>query len=412
MKYVTIICALIVIVSAVFFIKNKQKVNNKKSMLSSNNTKQEPLIKIEQLPETIDLNEKELTEITDSNLLSRIDSLLPELFQVGTAAKTVAQAQGDVLYQAIIPAGEKLAKSKNIEGAVRGFYHGSNGIKGHADFLEVNQKTTIISNKLSATMGVASMVVGQYYMTQINAELSEINKGINQIADFQNKEYKSKVFALLTQIKKTASFKVEILENEESRILELNKLNNLEQECIELLGQANMNLDDYTKIKDLNYEKYEKEVNKAHNWYVYQQILLDVLYKISDLKYTLHLGKVSREQCVELLATYIKQVEDIQGKLSTWNKDNVKHFRIDTSEIRRKREGIDAAVHFIPGIFNDNFRYRSISKDTANMITMQSIVSNSLYKPYTTDFYNEDVRLISKGGKIYYLPYDKNSDIK
>lgn len=38
---------------------------------------------------------------------------------------------GEVLYRAIIPAGAKLTDSKAMEGAVRGFYHGADGIRGH-----------------------------------------------------------------------------------------------------------------------------------------------------------------------------------------------------------------------------------------------------------------------------------------
>lgn len=317
------------------------------------------------------------------------------------------------MYQAVIPVGEKLAKSKDMNGAFRGFYRGSNGrIKGNANLVEANQKNLAIANKVSVTMGVASMVVGQYYMTQINAELSEINKGIEKISNFQDNEYKSKVFALLAQTKKIASFKVEILENQELRISELNRLNNLEQECIELLGQANITISDYAKINDLNYEKYEQELSAVHNWYIYQQILLDILYKISDLRYTLNLGKVSMQQCGALLNTYKKQVEDTQMKLSNWHEENIKHFGIDTLEIRRRKTGIDGKVSSIIGIFFDDFNYRDISKNIVDMITTQSICLDSLHKPYKTDLYNKDVRLISKDGKIYYLPNYESNHIK
>lgn len=415
MKYVIVICALLVIIIGIFFIKNKQKTykSNLNGDMSLINKKQKSLIKVEQLPSEINLNEKELIEINDKKLLARINNLVPGLFQVGIAVKTVAETQGKVLYQAIIPAGEKLAKSKDMDGAFRGFYHGSNGrIKGHANLVKVNQKTTAIANKVSATMGVASMVVGQYYMTQINAELSEINKGIEKIANFQDNEYKSKVLALLAQIRKILSFKVETLENEELRISELNKLNNLEHECIELLGQANITISDYTKIRNLNYEGYEKELSSVHNWYIYQQILLDVLYKISDLRYTLHLGNVSIQQCGALLNTYKKQVEDTQMKLSNWHEDNIKRLGIDTVEIRRKKDGIYKALCYIPGLFNDDFNYRDISRSTVDMITTQkSTYLDGLHKSCKADLYNKDVRLISKDGKLYYLPDDENDNI-
>lgn len=106
------------------------------------------------------------------------------------------------MYRAIIPVGAKLTDSKAMEGAVRGIYHGADGIKGHANLVAVEKTGTVVANTAAAAMGVATMVVGQYYMTQINAELSKISDGLDKISSFQDNEYKSKVFALVAQEKK------------------------------------------------------------------------------------------------------------------------------------------------------------------------------------------------------------------
>lgn len=79
----------------------------------------------------------------------------------------------------------------------------------------------------------------------------------------------------------------------------------MEEECTQILGQANLTLAGFTKNTSLDYEEYEKALGSAHNWFMYQHSLLDILYKISDLRYTLHLGAVSREQCAALLPIYI-----------------------------------------------------------------------------------------------------------
>ena len=39
-------------------------------------------------------------------------------------------------------------------------------------------------NLANVAMGAASLVVGQYYMKQINAELLEMNNGISRISEF------------------------------------------------------------------------------------------------------------------------------------------------------------------------------------------------------------------------------------
>ena len=140
---------------------------------------------------------------------------------------------------------------------------------------------------------------------------------------------------------------------------------------------------------------------------MYQKSLLDVLYKISDLRYTLHLGAVSREQCVALLSTYTKQVSDTQERLTAWHERTTQRLGIETEEIRRKRAGFDGVIHFIPGLFNDDFNFRSIEKKTAKMITAQASGHESLHAVDTSELYAEDVQLISKDGKIYYLPESK-----
>lgn len=220
-------------------LKQESKLNSSKL---SEDDMNRLMIQLEQLPLEAISDERNLMEITDSKILARVNNLVPALFQGGNAAANAVQASGKVLYQAVIPAGAKLAKSQDMAGAVRGIYHGAEGVSGHANLVAVNNTANVAANAAAAAMGVASMVVGQYYMTQINAELSEISEGITKISDFQDNEYKSKVFALVAQIQKAAKFQVNILDNDELRISEIANLNNWEQECIQLLGQANLTI--------------------------------------------------------------------------------------------------------------------------------------------------------------------------
>ena len=322
-------------------------VTSGKDELVEFNQKTELIIQMEMLPsEAID-DETKLVEITDSKVLAHVNNLVPGLAQasnaVNNAAQVVQAANGEVLYRVVIPAGAKLTNSKAMDGAVRGIYHGADGIKGHANFVavEAQKGTSVVANTAAAAMGVASMVVGQYYMTQINADLGEISDGISQIQDFQDNEYRSRVFSLVAHVKKIADFQAEILENDELRLSKIAQLDSLEEECTQLLGQANLTLAGFAKKTGLDYEAYEKALCNAQNWFVYQKSLLDVLYKISDLRYTLHLGAVSREQCVALLPTYTKQVSDTQERLTAWHDGTTQRLGIETDEIRRKRAGFD-----------------------------------------------------------------------
>ena len=379
-------------------------------LVPSENELQELVIQMEILPAATIPDENKLVEISDSRVLTHVNNLIPGLAQVGNVvnnAVQAAQGNGEVLYRAIIPVGAKLTDSKAMGGAVRGLYHGADGIRGHANLVavEAQKGTAVVANTAAAAMGVASMVVGQYYMTQINAELGEISDGISKIADFQDNEYRSRVFSLVAHVKKIADFQIEILENTELRLSKISQLDSLEEECTQLLGQANLALVGYTDKNNLDYDAYEKELTEVQNWYMYQKSLLDMINKISELRYTLHLGAVSREHCVALLPTYTNQVAETQKRLTGWHQTTTERLGIDISEVRRKRAGFDGVIHFLPGLFNDNLKFRTIEKDTARMIEKQS--ASNIHEYDTSDLYAEDVQLISKDGKIYYLPTEK-----
>lgn len=429
MKYVGVLCVIAMVVVAVLLILRLKKLddeatNSKEKSASpnvkdnceivKNNVTNDLGIKIEQLSiDEFDCNDSNLIEIKDSKVLEHINNLVPSLAQVGNnlnnATQAIKAANEGTLYRAIIPKDAVLAESKAMDGAFRGIYHGTDGIKGHANLESVKTQTesAVIANTAAAAMNVASIVVGQYYMTQINAELDVICDGISQIQNFQDNEYRSRVFSLIIQVKKIADFQLEILKNNELRISKINQLDSLEEECTQLLGQANLTLTDFTKKTNLDYDMYEKDVEKANNWFVYQKLLLDILYQISDLRYALHLGVVSREQCNAILPMYTKQVNDTQYMLTAWHGTVVERLKIDTDEDRRKRTGVERAVYFLPGLFNDDLNYRSIKKSTSNMICTQASGETQMLID-KSELYSKDVQLIVKEGKIYYLPESNN----
>ena len=377
------------------------------------NTPQEISIQVEQLPIEVIPESSKLIEITDSNVLAHINQLVPNLVQIGntvTNAVQAAQKNGEVLYRAIIPTGAKLAESREIAGASRGFFHGADGISGHANFVAEKAQTgsAVLANSVAAAMDVASMVVGQYYMAQINSELERISSGISKVSNFQDNEYRSRVFALVSHVQKIASFQTEIIGNDELRFSKISQLDSLEEECTKLLGQANLTLAGFVNKSDLDYEAYELELQIAQNWFICQTTLLEILCKISDLRYALHLGAVSREHCTALLPIYTQQVVETQTQLTQWHKETIERLSVDTTEARRKRDGLDRVVHFIPGLFDDDANFRPISKSTAEMIDAQS---SGISLPYLdeSDLYIQDVQLIAKDGKIFYLPSDSTT---
>ncbi|MBR5410524.1 MAG: hypothetical protein IK104_07605 [Clostridia bacterium] len=370
------------------------------------------VIRFENLPALTEDEEKRLVEVNDDKLLARIDGAIPGALQTIANAGAIHNYNNAVrsagqLYQAIIPRGAILTNSKAMEGAVRGFYRGADGIRGHANLVAANGNMgsgLAAMNVVNAAMGIASMVVGQYYMTQINSRLDSITDNMDKITGFQDNEYKSRVYTLVAEIQKCSTFQVEIMENDELRNRELDRLKDLEHECTQLLGHANLTLQDYAKKSGLDYEKYERCVGEANNWYQYQQILLEILVKIGELTYTLNLGAVSREYCYAMYMPYTKQAEAALDQLNEWHKKNGSKLEIDIEATRRKRQGFENFIMFIPALFNDDLHYKSISERTAEMITDQTFGTAELSANDNKDLFQEDVRLVAKEGKLYFLP--------
>lgn len=425
-----IICLIIVILAIFLFFLFKQKRGNSsykasdvsdgnalskdgKGFLKKSKSTYKMPVKFDKLPSLTEEEESRLVEVKDKKLLSRIDNAVPGTFQAMANAGTVhaykrtAKSVGQ-LYQAIIPQGAVLDHSRAMDGAFRGSYRQvANSIKGNANWVPVDN--TAVNNlaavgAINTVMSVASMVVGQYYMTQINSQLEGISSGIEKIADFQQNEFKSKVYALVAEVQKSSTFQVETMENPELRNRELQHLKSLEHECAQLLGQTNLSLQDIATNKNLSYDEYEKLIGEAEKWYQYQQILLKVMFKISDLTYALNLGAISRENSYALFLPYKKQTEDTSQQLNDWHQEMADKLGIDLEDSRRKRQGLENIFTWFPGLFNDDFNYKGISEHTAAMIEHQE-TANSLDKGADkNDLFQKDVRLIVKDGKLYYLP--------
>lgn len=356
--------------------------------------------------ESEELKNKRLVEITDDNILVHINHLIPSLFKTANAAMNVSKASklsNGPIYQAILPPGAKLAASHSMKDAVRGFYHGGNGIAGHANFKQVDiPKMATISNGVAAIMNVASLIVGQYYMSEISSKLAVINDSISEIQDFQNNEYKSRVFSLVISVKTIADFHEEILENDELRISKINSLERLQEDCMQLLEQANLTISGISKKQNLKFKKYEKEVSIAEEWSMYQKLLLEVLYRIADLKYALYFGAVSRKQCSAIISEYESRAEDSRKSLEKWHADMIEKLQIDIENDRRKLLGDISVVNDIFSLIGKNKQYVPVEKKTAAMIKNQA--RKQMMKDVDkSELYSEDVRLISKGGKVYYL---------
>ncbi len=364
-------------------------------------------VRFEDLPALTEQEEAQLVEVKDKELLAKIDQVVPGTLK--TVADTLAVAahkKAGPVYRAIIPKGEKLDTAKKTKDAFLPIFRGEDGrIKGQAVLIEDKSGDHLAAlGNVDALMNVASMVVGQYYMTQINDQLKGISEGIDKIADFQKNEYKSKAHTLVAYIQKISTFQVEIIENEELRNRELLELQGLGRTCAELLEQANLSLQSIAQKKDLDFDSYEKILGEAETWFQYQQILTEVMRKTAELTYALNLGNLSKENCFEMYRLNATRTEDTLLELNEWHEKNAERLEIDTKKNRRKRQGIEGVLMTIPGLLDNDLNYIELKEETVAQIKHQVAPVPVLNPAIGGDYYQEDVRLIAKDGKLFYLP--------
>ena len=201
-----------------------------------------------------------------------------------------------------------------------------------------------------------------------------------------------------------SEFQTEIIDNHELRTSELIKLDTFEHECAELLGQANKTISDFACKRTESYIDYENTCSSLQKWVLYQKTLLEVLNKIAELKFAMRLGALSIEQCGSLLNTYIAQSKQTTAMIISWHQDELKAYEIHLDESTRKRDGIDGVIHKIPAMFNEEYGYKPMTENVVNVIQSQ-IAGFENPKIMSNDkLFDNDVRMIVKEGKLYYLP--------
>ncbi|MCL2546172.1 MAG: topoisomerase IV [Oscillospiraceae bacterium] len=401
----------IIAVIAVVVVYLKKKANSENNHAMDENVELVTVdggvpIPIERVTSLSLIDESSLTEITDSTVVARITQTIPTVAE--KAAKTVtntAMKKAD-LYRVIIPNGETLVQSKSMTGAFRGFFRGAKGAKGHANLVKVDPskitKASTVANIGANVMNVGSLVVGQYYMNEINAKLETMNKNISKISDFQDREFKSRIMSLIALVGEISQFSVEIIENDELRTIKLAALENMKADGTELLGQVNETIIGITQGNPTpDYKAYQATVEDFYTLVEYQNILITILEEISKLSYLLGKGNSSKDMCYSLYSKYWELSVQARDVLESWHDKQVAALKIEIDRNRLEKSGVAGFFAQVPALFDDKWKYRDLKQGIADKITHQSQT-----KPQAAieqkAVYDSDVPIVIMDGKYYY----------
>ena len=369
--------------------------------------------KFEILPEDVSVEQDKVREISDKIVINRLNKLVPQIvngykqFADKKVVEHIKQIENNNVFQVIIPEGAKLYKSKDLAGAFRGGYSVNGQLAGQANLVPIKNEDakdlSLMADTTATVMNVASMVVGQYYMSEINDKMGKMLGSLDKIADFQQMEFKARILSLINKVGKISQFNVEIIENEEIRKRTLDNLSRHEDEATELLQQVNLSIENLvSKNKSNDFEQYRDNIHEFDKLITYQQYLLSILEEIGRLVYLLNMGMTSSEYCYSSFNNYIKQSTGARNQLVNWHKNKIKQFEIDLKKKRYAKQGFKAFLVAPTTWINNDWKYNELSKSVVTKIEKQS--SNSLnFKNLTNDLLNKETKIISKNGKYYYL---------
>ena len=252
---------------------------------------------------------------------------------------------------------------------------------------------------VNAGFNAASMVVGQYYMNEINDKLENIQHDIDGIANFLDTQYQGKLVYIISKIQEVLENKNEIIGNEFSRDKRYDEMSRIEENCAELLTQANASIIKYLK-EELDYKNYEKNVKDIQMWSVRQQILMRLLAEIGDLRYVLANGNETPKSAHSQYNKYLTHTNKVNEQLDSWHEVYCEKFGISKTEHRRKANFFEIRKNTI-GRINEEWAYNKLDESIETMIDSQMNVKEIL--PYSKDKQDENIKILKHNGEYYNL---------
>lgn len=346
------------------------------------------------------------------NALATIDNLTPKATIVTRNiknAKEIAKS-GKVFFSAT----EK--DLKKMMNAGKNQYYGTQvssatkKITGQTKFTKETPLTKNMTKQqlTSAGFNAASMVVGQYYMSEINDKLEKISNSINEISHFQDSEYQGKLLHIASKMEEILENQSEILSNEESRKNAYHDNKELESKCAELLGQANIQISKELTNESLDYKSYESKVKNIEEWFLRQQLTQELLMKIGDLRYVLANGSETSKLSHKQYNNYLNQTNSINKRLEEWHKAYIEKFGIDMDNQRKKGKLFKIREHTI-GIINEDWNYNKLKNDIVQQISLQ--LQSKEFKPYESNKQDEKIVIQKYNGEYYNLPLNQKNEI-
>ena len=413
----------ILIIGIILIVILKLKINRKveetekeESSLSANDVENTfPNIQIIENTTVVPLEKNKIVDSDIKKAISMLDNYVPRAAMMSNNIENASKLLNNnrAFFSSVKNGTDKMLEVKGSSNEVYGIQMKKSKVNNRELFHKQTQFTK--EDKMIKTYGkdalvnagfnAASMVVGQYYMNEINNKLDTIQHNIQGISDFLDSEYQSKLSQIISKMKEIIDNKVEILNNSYSRDKRYNEVLRLESEGAKLLGQANEMIKKYMEDEDSDYKKYEKDMKNIYLWFIRQQILQQLLLEIGNLRYVLAYGNETSKLSHTQYNNYLIQTNNVNSELENWHKINCEKFGINEEEHKRKAKYFALRKNTI-GKINEKWAYHKLEENVENIIKNQ--INIKKLTPYLDDKQNEKIKIQKYKGEYYNL-LDDNS---
>ncbi|MFS7421294.1 hypothetical protein AB6878_08860 [Carnobacterium maltaromaticum] len=381
MEYILIVTAIIMVVFFVLYFKNRKESIVEKSKKTS--TLSSKFIISDERPfnEKIDIilgeitrndfDKSNLIELTDPSILSQISSFLPFFINESASILNKSNISVNGLYEVILPSDAILANSKDMVGASRGFFRGADGISGHANLVPVKlgSNVGVVMGTVASVMNIASILVGQYYMSEINSRLKIVENEIKSVSSFQKSEFESRVITSITYVVEMLRYSDEIVKSDEVRIGKLNTTESLKREMAQLTEQLLLQIKE--DLVTLNKKKIKEYEDKSKNLDRQIKLLMGLvisLQELSNIELLLGKGKRSKELVFSLYQTEEEKVLSLFDNIEKWHDSHRVLYDIDLKNNRRRKTGFRKTVGAIQSIRDENKKYDYLDTDLSEIL--------------------------------------------
>jgi len=361
-----------------------------------------PEILFEEIETVYNLDLEKLHEITDEKILSHLAETFPN---AATYLDITSDGNGDI-FEAIIPLEITPSISKEIYDLLEGVTKDPALIKKYADMF--NSDFNKITDPVKYFSGVsgyykfASEVVLSFLFNEVSVALDEMNGDIQKIKEFQDQEFKSRIMASHARIKEISKFTPEIIEKEEDRDRKLDNLEFLKADVMQQLDQVYLGIISAESKELSKYPEYIDKINDEAILIDYQRVLINMLEEISNLMFVLSEGDLSHDQSFSTYNDYIANANEARVKLSSWHNTHIEKFGIDLVNKKINKSGVSAAISYIPGVFNKDWKKKELDDKVIEKISEQT-KQEVFIAEQPRVLFKENVRLIIMNGKVYYM---------